>query len=117
MEAVQWVGPDSALSHDSVLALHGLAAANPRVLRVVTPHRVRKTHPRRDIVILRSSLPADDLTHYFGIPSTTVARALIDSRDLVRGERLFEAAEQAHREGLLLETERDAVIAGIEGRG
>lgn len=113
MEAVLWAGPDAALAYDSVLSLHGLALANPRSLRVVTPHRVRKTHHRDDVTIITQKIPAPELTAYFRIPSTTVARALIDSRDLIMPDRLLEAAEQARRQGLLLTSEHDAVVAEL----
>ncbi|MQA85747.1 MAG: hypothetical protein GEV03_14275 [Streptosporangiales bacterium] len=113
MEAVLWAGSDAALAYDSVLALHDLALANPRRLRVVTPHRVRKTHPRDDIAIITSKIPASDLTLYFGIPSTTVARALVDCRDLIMIDRLLDAANQARGQGLLLASEHDRVVAEL----
>lgn len=113
MEAVLWVGRDAALSHDAVLALHGLASANPRTLRVVTPHRVRKTRPRPDVTILLDRLPATDLTVYSRIPSTRVARALKDCRGLIMTDRLLDAADEALRQGLLLPREHDEVIKAI----
>jgi predicted transcriptional regulator of viral defense system len=115
MEAVLWVGPDAALSHDAVLALHDLASANPRTLRVVTPHRVRKTRPRPDVTIIHRKLPATDLTAYFKIPSTTVARALMDCRGLIMTDRLLAAADEAFRQGLLLRRERDEVVGVLRG--
>jgi hypothetical protein len=110
MEAVLWAGPDAALTQDAVLALHSLAFANPRTLRVATPHRVRKVRDREDITIVQVAIPADDLTEYFGIPSTTVVRALIDSRALFTHSRLLEAAAQARDQGLLLAAEYEQVI-------
>jgi predicted transcriptional regulator of viral defense system len=115
MEAVLWVGPDAALSHDAVLALHDLASANPRTLRVVTPHRVRKTHQRPDVTIIHDRVPASDLTVYFRIPSTTVARALLDCRELVRTNRLLEAADEAVRQGLLLKREYEGIVKALRG--
>lgn len=113
MEAVLWAGPDAALAYDSVLALHDLVLANPRSLRVVTPHRVRKTLPRADVTIVNEKVPGSDLTSYFGIPSTTVARALVDCWDLIMVSRLLEAADEARREGLLLTSEFDSVVAEL----
>lgn len=113
MEATLWTGPGAALGFDAVLALHDLALANPRTLRVITAERVRKAHPRDDITIVTRRLPSADLTTYFRIPSTTVARALIDCRDLIMPDRLLEATEQAWREGLLLTPEHDNVIAEL----
>jgi predicted transcriptional regulator of viral defense system len=114
MEAVLWVGRDAALSHDAVLALHGLGLANPRTLRVVTPHRVRRRHPRADITVIRDLLPERDLTSYFRIPSTTVARALLDSRDLVMPSRLREAADVARQQGLLLADGYKQVLGSLD---
>jgi len=113
MEAVLWTGPGAALACDAVLALHDLALANPRSLRVITGHRVRKAHPRDDVTIIARKIPCADLTSYFRIPSTTVARALIDCRDLIMPSRLLEATDQAWREGLLLASEHDNVIAEL----
>jgi predicted transcriptional regulator of viral defense system len=114
MEAVLWVGPDAVLSHDAVLALHDLAYANPDTLRVTTPHRVRKTHPRRDVTIIQADVPDHERTVYHQIPCTTVARALRDSRYLVMPQRLHEAAEGARQRGLLLAHEYEAVLDELE---
>lgn len=115
MEAVLWVGTVAALSHDAVLALHGLAFANPSILRITTPRRVRRTlPPPSPLKIIRRTLPADRLTRYFNIPSTTVAQALIDSRELIMGSRLTEAARIARTQGLLLAEELDTVLATLE---
>jgi predicted transcriptional regulator of viral defense system len=93
-QAVLWAGPDA------VLVLHHLAQVNPQTLRVYTPHRVRRDK-RNDITIIQKQLPAKDTTLYYGIPSTTVRRALIDCVGLVMASRLREAAETARTEGLL----------------
>jgi predicted transcriptional regulator of viral defense system len=114
MEAVLWVGHDAALSHDAVLALHGLGLANPRTIRVVTPHRVRRRHPRADITIIRDELPEADLTTYVRIPSTTIARALLDSRELVMPSRLRDAANRARELGLLVADEHERVLASLD---
>ena len=42
MEAVLRVGPGAYLTHDAVLALHGLASVNPTQIRVGTPNRPRR---------------------------------------------------------------------------
>lgn len=114
MEAVLWVGRDAVLSHDAVLALHDLAFANPSTIRVSTPHRVRKTHQRRDITIVRADVPSAARTRYHGIPATTVARALVDARNLVMPTRLIEATETAREEGLLLSDEYEYVMRALK---
>jgi len=102
------VGPDAYLTHDAVLALHGLGLVNPRRIRVGTPRRVRADVGRTVQVVNRPRLSADALTEYEGIPSTTVAQALADcARDgLVMPERLTDARREARRRGLI--TEREA---------
>ncbi|CAN5909734.1 type IV toxin-antitoxin system AbiEi family antitoxin domain-containing protein [soil metagenome] len=109
MEAVLWAGEGAVLSHDAVLSLHGLGFANPSTIRVTIPRRVRKTHPRHDITLIQAELPDNDLTTYEGIPSTTVARALLDARGLLMPSRLREAAVAARDQGLLLAGEYDRV--------
>ncbi len=112
MEAVLWAGPGAVLSHDAVLALHELAEANPRTLRVTVSRRVRRA-PRASITLLRGDVPDSDRATYHGIPCTTVARALIDSRDLVMHTRLVEAMEQAHERGLLHGEEHTRVAVAL----
>jgi len=114
MEAVLWVGEDAVLSHDAVLSLHGLANANPSLIRVSTPRRVRRSDPPVAVEIIRRTVPDGDLTRYEGIPSTTVARALLDSRELIMRSRLVDAAHQARAEGLVRRRRFDDVLAQLE---
>lgn len=100
LEAVLLVGRDAYLTHDAVLGLHNLGLVNPRRIRVGTPHRVRTQLPDY-VELIRRELDPADLTVVEGIPATTVARALLDCRDLVMGDRLVEAAQQAADRGLL----------------
>ncbi len=113
MEAVLWVGDGAVLSHDSVLSMHGLANANPSIVRVTTPRRVRKSGTPSPIEIIRRPLPGEDLTVYNGIPSTTVARALLDCRELIMRSRLLEAAHEARSEGLIRRHAFDALLAEL----
>lgn len=112
-EAVALVGRDAYLTNDAVLALHDLGQVNPRSIRVATPHRVRAALPRHVSVVLRTDLSAEDLVVYDDIPSTTVARALVDCRALVMTSRLREAADSARRTGLLTRDERDWVSESL----
>lgn len=114
VEAVLWAGEGAALSHDAVLALHDLGFANPSTIRVTVPRRVRKTHPRRDVTLIQAVLPHEDRTAYEAIPSTTVARALLDARGLLMPSRLREAARAARERGLLLAGEYERVLAGLK---
>ena len=100
MEAVLTVGPDAYLVGETVLAMHNLGYVNPAKVHVATPTRVRAKPPKH-IDLGHEDLPATDLTTNEGIPSVTVARALIDCVGTVMGDRLLAAAEQARAEGLL----------------
>jgi predicted transcriptional regulator of viral defense system len=112
MEAVLRVGPDAYLTHDAVLDLHGIGLVNPRRVRVATPHRTRAHHPPH-IEVIHRTIDSNDLTVYEGIPSTTVARALLDCRGLVMAERLIEAAQAAAQRGLLRRTEAERILAQL----
>jgi predicted transcriptional regulator of viral defense system len=109
MEAVLRVGPGAVLAGDAVLALHDLALVNPRRLRVATPKRVRLKLPKFIQVDQREIAP-EQRTVYEGIPTTTVAQALLDSRGQIMTERLVEAAEEAARTGLVRKSEAKRVL-------
>jgi predicted transcriptional regulator of viral defense system len=113
LEAVLRVGPDAYLIGDAVLAMHNLGLVNPARLRVGTPHRVRAKLPAH-IEVVHAALAPCDLTTYEGVPSATVARALLDCRGTVRADRLVEAVDVAEREGLMRRKEAAAVRAVIE---
>jgi len=113
MEAVLRVGTDAYLTHDAVLALHELGLVNPRHLRVGTPKRARPQLPAY-IEVIQRRLEAVDLTTYEGIPSATVARALLDCRGLVMRDRLVEAGHEAARKGLLRRSEAGRIVAELE---
>ncbi|SRR6266851_3947760 len=112
MEAVLRVGPQAYLTHDAVLALHDLGLVNPRRIRVGTPRRARPRLPEY-VEVIQRRLDPQELTVYEGIASATVARALLDCRDLAMGERLVDAARQAARRGLLRKSEADRVLTEL----
>jgi predicted transcriptional regulator of viral defense system len=112
MEAVLRVGPEAYLTHDAVLALYDLALVNPRRIRVGTPRRARPRLPDH-IEAIQRALDGADLSVYEGIPTTTLARTLLDCRGLVMDERLVEATRQAARSGLLTRREAERVLADV----
>jgi predicted transcriptional regulator of viral defense system len=112
MEAVLRVGPDAYLTQDAVLALHDLGLVNPRHIRVGAPRRARGQLPDH-IEVIQERLDPADLTAYEGIPSATVARALLDCGGVVMGERLVDAAREAARRGLLRKREAARVLAAL----
>jgi hypothetical protein len=66
------------------------------------------------IEIVRCHDRPDDLTVYEGIPATTVARALLDAREIVMTERLAEAAREARERGLLRRCEAEQVSVALK---
>jgi len=113
-EAVLWVGKgDAHLAGSAVLALHQLAQVNPAALTVNTAHRVRR-RPRADIVITHEPIAADDITTYFGIRSTTVARALRNCLTTVMRERLHIAITEARTEGLITVSDLDELTSLVQ---
>jgi predicted transcriptional regulator of viral defense system len=112
-EAVFRVGPGAALSHDAVLALHELVEHKLDRIRVSNPHPVR-VHLPNHIEVYQHRVEATDLIAYRGIPSTTIARALLDCRSLLTAELLVHAADGAVERGLLLRRERHAVVEALE---
>jgi predicted transcriptional regulator of viral defense system len=114
MEAVLRVGEDAYLIGDAVLALHGLALANPRRIRVATPRRERGRLPDYLEVVRARDIQPKERTTYDGIPATTVARALLDCRGTIMAERLIAAAQEAARTGLLGRGEKRHVLEELE---
>jgi|SRR5579862_494859 len=112
MEAVLRVGPDAFLVGDAVLALHNLALANPRRIRVASPHRERHRLPEF-LEVERRDIPPTERTYYEGIPSMTVGRALLDCRGFMMDERLIEATHEAAKAGLLRRGEVQHVLEAL----
>lgn len=65
-----------------------------------------------EVVVVK--IPLSDLTVYNGVPSTTVARALLDCRPIVMGERLIAATHDAAARGLLDPSEVERVLAALD---
>lgn len=104
-EAVMQVGGDAFLYGEAVLAMHGLALVNPASLTVATPRRVRRRLPGwvRAVVV---EGPVR-LTSYGGIPSQTVADAILACRGSVMPGRLRDAADEARTRGLVTRREHE----------
>ncbi|MCI8424632.1 MAG: hypothetical protein HFJ72_03065 [Adlercreutzia sp.] len=109
-EAVALVGDGSFLMGEAVLAMHGLALANPRRLSIGTPERIRKSIPKW---IAPATVRGKTTTQYEGIPSQTVAEAILDCRGSVMPERLKSAVDEARERGLITEAEYEQVKEGL----
>ena len=101
-EAVALVGDGSFLFGEAVLAMHGLALVNPRRISVGTTKRVRRELPEW---VQPVTVSGKTVTSYEGIPSQSLAEAILECRGMVMGERLKSAVEDARREGLITKDE------------
>lgn len=101
-EAVALVGDGSFLFGEAVLAMHGLALANLRHISVGTTKRVRRELPEW---VQPVTVSGKTVTSYEGIPSQSLAEAILECRGMVMGERLKSAVEDARREGLITKDE------------
>lgn len=95
MAAVLACGPDAALSHTDSAALFHLRPIGGTSIHVSAP---RSREPRAGIVLHRvRRLHPDDRTTCEGIPTTSVARTLLDLAEVLRPDQLERAFEQAER--------------------
>jgi predicted transcriptional regulator of viral defense system len=69
MVAVLWAGEGAVASHESALAIYGLADAMPPIIHLTLPRRFRGR--RKGVAVHRAPLPQDDVTIRDGIPATT----------------------------------------------
>lgn len=96
--ACVWAG-DSAASHDTALAVYGLADAMPAKIHITVPRPFRGQ--RQGVVLHHAPLEGNDRTVRDGVPVTTVARTLADVARTSDPRTVATAAEQALSRGLI----------------
>jgi predicted transcriptional regulator of viral defense system len=106
-DAVVQVGHGAYIFGESVLAMHGLALVNPNVIYTATATVPRKKLPLHIINVLRRD--GDDVVKYEGIPTQSVANAILICRTSVMAERLNDAIIDAKRQGLISENEANKI--------
>ncbi|MGO2812839.1 MAG: type IV toxin-antitoxin system AbiEi family antitoxin domain-containing protein [Brevibacterium aurantiacum] len=99
--AAALAGDGAFLDRETVLDLLGLGQFNPHRIRVATRRRVRRALPEWVDLETRVDVPEEDLTHYEGIPVTTVRRALVDVHKRMPLERWKTLVEQAHQREMI----------------
>lgn len=99
--ATALAGDGAFLERETVLDMRGLGQFNPHRIWVATRRRVRRTLPEWVALEARVDIPEEDLTHYEGIPATTVRRALVDVHDRMPSERWKALVEQARQRELI----------------
>ncbi|MFV0435598.1 MAG: type IV toxin-antitoxin system AbiEi family antitoxin domain-containing protein [Leucobacter sp.] len=106
--AVALAGEGAFLHRESVLNLLGLGQFNPPKVRVGTRRRVRRRLPEWMELENRPDVPDEDLTHYGGVPATTVRRVLKDMRDRMPPNRWEAVVDEALRRDLIGEQDTTA---------
>ncbi len=101
-EAVALAGPESFLFGETVLAKEGLALVNPSVLTIGSPRRIRRRLPVWIETIQVNDVPT---TCYDGIPSQTLAAAILTCKTRIMRSRLLDAIEQGWKRGLITREE------------
>lgn len=99
MAAVLAVGPGAVLSHRDAAQIHGLGSYAGSRIDVSTA--AQRSDTQRLRVYARRRLDADDVTTVNGIPTTTVARTLVDLAEVVQPDSLRKALGEAERQGKL----------------
>jgi predicted transcriptional regulator of viral defense system len=101
MAAVLAPGPDGALTHTDALVLRGIVRSNAPRIHVTVPRLTGGAHRRSGLVIHRCKLEPQDRDVVDGIPTTTVARALLDFAEIARPRQLERALDEAEKQQLL----------------
>jgi hypothetical protein len=102
MAAVLAAGPDAALSHADGLAARGIVRSSVPRIHVTVPRLTGGAHRRCGLVQHRCRNDPEDRDTIDGIPTTTVARALLDFAETTTGSprRLEHAIDEADKQGL-----------------
>ena len=101
MAAVLAGGRNAVLSHGDAAAAWGIAPPRGRLIHVTTPARSGRVPDRKRIRLHRvGTLRAWETTIHDGIPTSTVARTLLDLAPALRPRALEDVIAQADRLGL-----------------
>jgi very-short-patch-repair endonuclease len=114
LAAVLAVGPGAVLSHRDAAGLHGLRPTN-HARTDVTTTADRQSSERIQVHRTRS-LDAQDITTVRGIPTTTVARTLVDLAYTVPHDHLTKAIREAERHRTFDLRAVHAALARTRGR-
>lgn len=97
--ACLWAGPDSAASHETALAVHGISDAMPASIHITVPRAFRGHRP--GVTMHRAPLPDEQREVHDGVPVTTIARTLQDITVSSDPALVQQALEQAITRGAL----------------
>jgi predicted transcriptional regulator of viral defense system/very-short-patch-repair endonuclease len=115
MAAVIALGPGAVLSHRDAAALWGLRAHQRSAIDVTVVGRARRKRRALTVHVTRTLHP-EDRSARNRIPVTSVARTLLDLAEVVGGQTLRRAYEQAERVELLDVRAIEALLGRSNGR-
>jgi len=104
-------GPDAAVTHTDALMMRGIVRSHAPRIHITVPRLTGGAHRRSGLVIHRCKLAPADLDIVDGIPTTTVARALLDFAEIAAPRRLERAIDEADKQDLF---DLDATLAVLE---
>jgi very-short-patch-repair endonuclease len=113
--AVLACGPAAVLSHRSAGGIWELRQGSQTAVDVTVPGRTRHRRPGITLHRVRALHP-DDHTTRQGIPTTTVARTLLDLAEVLNPRQLERTLEQAERQRLLDITAIEQLMSRSPGR-
>ena len=91
--------------------MHALTPTNPARVFVATPNRVRRSLPASIKVVRR--MDCGDTTEYEGIPSQTIAAAILSCRGTMMVSRLADATRRARELGLIRPDEEITLLEDL----
>lgn len=112
--ATLWAGPGSAISHESALAVYGLASAMPSVIHLTA--LTAFTGSRAGVRIHRANLRPDERRLWDDVPVTTVERTLVDLTRSGDVSLLREAASESLARGLTTRARLASAVAREKNR-
>ena len=113
---VAWLraGPNSAISHESALALYELSDVLPGEVHVILPRT--SSRRRRGIRLHTNKLSPDEITTREGLPVTTVVRTICDvAASNLPEEQVRQAIQEALDRGLV--TREELLIQAEKHKG
>jgi predicted transcriptional regulator of viral defense system len=114
---VAWLvtGPCSVISHESALALYELSDALPGAIHVIIPRTASRR--RKGLRLHTNQLRPEEITHFMGLPVTTVARTIADVASSGLAEEMVrQAIREALQQGLVTRGELRSQAAARGGR-
>lgn len=106
--AVLWAGGQAAGSHETALAVYGLAAAMPSAVHITTPRRFRGR--RHGVTVHHAPLASSEIRLFDDVPVTTPVRTLIDVTRCSDPSLARQATAEALEQGLLTRRRLEASL-------